>query len=353
MNGSQNNSRIFQDFFIELEKLWGNSSELVITTHLNADVDGIASVIGFKELLQKKYNQLHIQIIVPEISVLARNILRSVEMENNFETQWPPEIPILILMDTNDIAITNLPKKKETNEITIPIAKIIIIDHHLKKEKSTEPQGPSLISNEYPSNCEIVYSMYKTCGLLPDPKVLKLLAFGILTDTGNFRYANNGTFSIFQEILAQGVDYREIIAKLNFPIGKSERIARLKAASRIEKVHDFKEFLILFSHVSSYEASAAKALIDMGADLVFIVDLDKKEQFQITARASESIILKTKFHLGKFLSRIGLLYEGDGGGHDGAGGCYGKKMAENLMDNLTTTILKELQRYLKELEQVV
>jgi hypothetical protein len=95
------------------------------------------------------------------------------------------------------------------------------------------------------------------------------------------------------------------------------------------------DYIIAFSYVSSFEASASKAIVDLGADLSFVIVLEKNNRFRISARAAEPLFTNTSFHLGRFLAAIGLIFEGSGGGHDGAAGCYGFVKTEDYMQEIS------------------
>ena len=130
-------------------------------------------------------------------------------------------------------------------------------------------------------------------------------------------------------------------------MARSEKIARLRGANRIQKIHYIQNYIVVFSHVSSYEASACKALIDLGADASFIISfVPKTHEFRISSRAKGKLIRETSFHLGEIMKIIGEKYHGSGGGHDGAAGAYGIINNENkdYMGELVPEILKLVKK---------
>jgi nanoRNase/pAp phosphatase (c-di-AMP/oligoRNAs hydrolase) len=102
----------------------------------------------------------------------------------------------------------------------------------------------------------------------------------------------------------------------------SERIARLKASRRLRLVK-INEWLVAFSKVSAYQASAARALISLGAH-VAVVAGEKGERIQVSLRAAQDFNKKTGVHLGRDVAKpLGEYLRGMGGGHAGSAGANG------------------------------
>ncbi|MEM2969982.1 MAG: DHHA1 domain-containing protein, partial [Candidatus Bathyarchaeia archaeon] len=102
----------------------------------------------------------------------------------------------------------------------------------------------------------------------------------------------------------------------------SERIARLKASRRM-KLLRINNWLIAFSHVRSFQASAARAIVEMGAHLA-VVGGQKDDQLQISIRSDQEFYAQTGFHVGKDLAKpLGEFLHGMGGGHSTAAGING------------------------------
>jgi nanoRNase/pAp phosphatase (c-di-AMP/oligoRNAs hydrolase) len=119
----------------------------------------------------------------------------------------------------------------------------------------------------------------------------------------------------------------------------SERVARLKACRRA-KLFKVGEWIIALSHVSAYQASAARAIIDLGAH-VAVVAGQKNETLEISLRCTREFHEKTGIHLGKDIAKpLGEYINGMGGGHATAAGVNGLGDIE--------TGLKRCLRLLKE-----
>ncbi len=119
----------------------------------------------------------------------------------------------------------------------------------------------------------------------------------------------------------------------------SERIARLKASKRV-KLIKINEWLIAFSNISAFQASAARALVSLGAS-VAIVAGEKGEKIQVSMRATRDFHEKTGVHLGRDIAKpLGEYLRGMGGGHAVSAGVNGSGEVE--------ASLKRCARLLKE-----
>jgi len=229
---------------------------------------------------------------------------------------------------------------------------MVIIDHHSFPSKIDPRVVLTHIFDDYGSTAGIIVEFFQVLEKIPSLPIIKMLLTGILTDTGHFRYADARTLERVKYLLDLGhLTLQEIATKLQTPMARSEKIARIRAAMRIQKLYFIHDFIFAVSHVSSYEASASKGLLDLGIDASFVIAFDKKTtHFRMSSRAKERILKNTPLHLGEFMKTIGDHFQGSGGGHSGAAGCYGhieieseKKDPEIWMKIITQEIHKQLR----------
>ncbi len=336
------------------------STNIVITSHINADPDSLASSISLKYFLHKLFPQKNISVVLPQMNKITEKLYKEILVsKNNFKIlkSWPNDIDLLIMVDTSDIKMTELPSDYIANENLSKIKKLVIIDHHLSQIKENQIKSfnvdtfLNLILEKYSSSAEIIYTLIEIQNIIIPLEIIKIILLAIMTDTGHFRYANSVSLENTKKLLDCGkLKISDINSYLNEPITRSEKIARIKGAKRVEKIYYINDFLIAFSHVSSYEASACKALIELGYDVAFVVAIEN-QNFRVSSRAKESVIRKTSLHLGEILSKLGLFFNGSGGGHDGAAGCYGilkntvnKKKSNTFMPMIINPIMKLLKQ---------
>ena len=295
-----------------------NAENVVLLCHHNADPDAICSAYAFAELLKKLKPEINVEIGASQgISRLAKHLLKHLPIE--VETQ--PNIEkadAIVLLDTNTVQqLNNLAEKVKDSK-----APLIVIDHHAAHPETEKLARICITNEEASSTCEIVYNFYRETNVKPDENVAKALFLGIAFDTRHFILANSSTLKTVAELIDTGVDAKETLSLLSLPMDFSERVARLKACRRA-KLYKIGEWIIAFSHVSAYQASAARAIIDLGAH-VAVVAGQKNENLEISLRCTNEFHEKTGIHLGRDIARpLGEFLHGMGGGHSTAAGVNG------------------------------
>ena len=323
--------------FTEITKILNelDARLVVLLCHHNADPDAICSAYAFKSLLKQLIPNLKVEIGAAQgISRLSKHLLKHLPIE----TKTQPNVEnadAIVLLDTNTIQQLNrLSEKVKTSK-----APIIVIDHHAPHPETEQIAKLSITNEEASSTCEIVYNFYKQMNVKPSEKEAKALFLGIAFDTRHFIIAKSSTLKTVAELTDAGVNAQETLSLLSLPMDFSERVARLKA-SRRAKITKINEWIIAFSHVSAYQASAARAIIDLGAH-VAVVAGQKNENIEISLRSTHEFYKKTGIHLGKDIAKpLGEYLHGMGGGHPTAAGVNGVGYIE--------TGLKRCLRLLKE-----
>ncbi|MFH1774455.1 MAG: DHHA1 domain-containing protein [Methanobacteriota archaeon] len=103
------------------------------------------------------------------------------------------------------------------------------------------------------------------------------------------------------------------------------------------------DFVLVTSEVNSFGASAARALVLLGAACAFVGSV-RKNEIQISARASSNFIKKTGIGLGRDITpKIGEFINGSGGGHAGAAGAKGRG---NSVSKALAECIKLVQKFL-------
>ena len=284
-----------------------NNSKIIILMHQNADGDAIGSAIALK----LAYPKMEIGVF-SGVSKIAKKILNELECEI-IEKPKLDEYEKIIALDTSS------PSQLETD---VSSMNYIVIDHHTKSDFWDEPTY--YYCDESKSSCaEIIYDILKLSDKEITSRIGLALVCGILTDTSHFRYSNPKTFSTVSKILKESKiniqDVLKIIEENNYD--KSKKIAHMKATQRL-KYDVVNDIIIAYTKISSFEGSASKALLSIGADISFVGSQHENE-VRISARLKKP--LTEIIHLGKFMIEIGEENNGEGGGHPGAGGlnCIG------------------------------
>ena len=325
--------------FAEITKILdeNRASFVLLLTHHNADPDAIGSAYVFQSLLAKCRPNMTAEIGTGQgISRLSKHILKRIPITVNTQPNVE-KADVIVLLDTN--TIHQLGKLAE--RVTKTKAPIIVIDHHAAHQQTERIAKLCLTNEEASSTCEMVYNFYKQLNIKPDLNEAKALFLGITFDTRHFILANSSTFKTISELIDIGVNPQEELSALALPMDFSERVARMKACRRA-KLITIENWIIALSHVSAYQASAARALIDLGAHMAAVAG-KKNEKIEISLRCSRDFNQITGIHLGRNIAKpLGEYLKGMGGGHATAAGVNGAGYVEKGLERCLRLVKEKL-----------
>jgi len=316
-----------------------SAKKIVLLCHVNADPDAICSAFGFSQLLQRLRSDLTLEIAAAQgPSKLSKHLLNSLPAKL---TRQPniEAADIIFLLDTNTIQQLG----EWSERVKRSKAALVVIDHHASHPDTERLAALTVADEKASSTCEIVYRLFKEAEISLAQAEAKALFLGIAFDTRHFVLASSSTFKVIADLVDAGVKAEETLSLLSLPMDFSERIARLKASKRT-RLLKINNWLIAFSNVSAYQASAARALIALGAH-VAVVAGQKGEKIQISIRANQDFHTKTGVHLGRDVAKpLGEYVKGVGGGHAVSAGVNGVGDVEASLKRCLI-ILKEKMKH--------
>jgi len=295
-----------------------HASFVLLLCHQNADPDALCSAYAFQGLLKRLVPGLVVEIGTEKgISKLSKHILQHTPITVNMKPSVE-SADVLVLLDTNTV--------QQLGELSEAVAKspapIIVVDHHAPHPETVQKAKLAITNEEAPSNCEVVYDFFHQFNLKPDANEAQALFLGIAFDTRHFALAKASTLKTIAELCSLGVNPQETLALLALPMNYSERIARMKACRRA-KIIKIGDWMIALSHVSAFEASAARALVDLGAHAAAVAG-NRNDNVEISFRCTREFTKATSIHLGKDVAKpLGEQLHGMGGGHAAAAGANG------------------------------
>jgi len=313
---------------------------VLLLCHQNADPDAICSAYAFQGLLSKFRPKVTAEIGTGHgISRLAKHILKHIPINVNLYPNVE-KADIIVLLDTNTTQQLGLLSEKVTRTNT----PIIVIDHHAAHPATEKIAKLYVTDEEASSTCEIVYRFYKQIDSKPSLDEAKALFLGITFDTRHFVLAKASTFKTISELSDIGVNPQEELSSLALPMDFSERVARIKACRRA-KLIKIENWIIALSHVSAYQASAARALVDLGAHMAAVAG-QKNEKIEISLRCTRDFNQITGIHLGKDIAKpLGEYLKGMGGGHATAAGVNGIGYVEKGLKRCLRLVKEELSNH--------
>ncbi len=317
--------------------------KIAFLCHHNADPDAVCSAFALMRLLSRSF-RLRGTIASP---TGASKLSRKVSSQLGFavgSSLGTEKWGAFVLVDTN--ALSQL---REWGEQVRSSGKpIAIVDHHARHPDSSETADVNICVEDSTSTSEVVFMIAEATGLKIDRVSAQALMMGMAYDTKHFTYAKSDTIKIAARLVERGADVEKALALLRSRMERSERIARLKAGQRAE-MHRVGKWVVVFSNLGSYQASAARALIGIGADLA-VVGGSKKGESRISLRSTKEFLEETKIHLGRDLARpIGEMFGGKGGGHSTAAGISdiedATKAARRILDILYEKLTPGMSSY--------
>jgi len=295
-----------------------NAKLVVLLCHHNADPDAICSAYALSSLLKRLKPEIEVEVAAAQgVSRLSKHLLNYIPASLVDEPRIE-SADVIIILDTNTIQQLN----DWVERIKNAKAPIIVIDHHASHPETEKLATLVIADEDASSTCEIIYRLYKEAEITPSKDEALALFLGIAFDTRHFILANSATLKVAAELVDAGVNVQEAFRMLSLPMDPSERIARLKACQRA-KLMKIDDWIIALSHVSAFQASAARALISLGADLAVVAG-QVDDAVRISLRCTNEFHERTGIHLGRDIAKpLGDYLHGMGGGHSISAGVNG------------------------------
>lgn len=292
-----------------LDEIW--SGRTLVLSHRNADIDAMGCSIA----LAAMFPDVTIGAI-ESISRGGQNLVAS------FGDRYPVVVDPVVEHEQSPydrIVFVDTSSPRQVEPYDRFLGSSIVIDHHLENT-ALRTVNPRYVSDSASPSCaQLVHRLAVEAGAEVGHDASLALVAGILADTERFRIAPNAAIRDALAILdAADLELAEVVQAIERPVyDRSRAIAMLKAASRTR--HEVIGDLVLaYTHVGAFEASAARSLVAMGADVALVAS-DDGDGTSLTGRAGTRA-LDAGFHLARFLTRLGERTGGAGGGHAGAAG---------------------------------
>jgi phosphoesterase RecJ-like protein len=201
-----------------------SARHVVLTTHVNADGDGVGSEIGLWYLLRARGISVSIanptgipdrfNFLIPEGADASDRAAREIERAD-----------IVASLDIGDISrlgsLAAIINRRQPP--------FVCIDHHVGPIKL--PPGPCLIAPEATATAELVFDLAGVAEWPLTPEIAQALYVGLLTDTGGFRFSNTTAraLRVAAALLEKGVDPESIYASVyaSAPEGRVRLLAEV------------------------------------------------------------------------------------------------------------------------------
>ena len=197
-----------------LMELIGQSSQVFIMGHRNADLDAVGAAVGVRCLCRKKGKEAHIVLDMEEnaASRLIEQLMEVPEYENAFISAQEA----LVRCDTRSLLVvvdTNRPDQVESKHLLEAITSVCVIDHHRRAADYITPVVVNLHEPYASSASELVTELMQYAVEKKDvlPIEAKSLMAGIFLDTKSFNVrTGERTFEAAAYLRQLGADTVEV-----------------------------------------------------------------------------------------------------------------------------------------------
>ncbi len=326
---------------MNVRDLLRRSDRVLVVGHHNADPDAVCSMIALADLYHQINPKGEVTLACEDVSKLATQvvgvfgpvpmILENIDKDAEFD--------LVVLVDVNNVF-----QLGELHDLVRDPSRTLVIDHHGMSPEVGSVAEHLVIDSDRSSTCEIIVRLFSQAGTPLKPYIANLLLCGILYDTRRFYYGDSDTLRTAISLIEAGADYSACLRALVMRPDRSERIARLKAASRL-KIHLIGDWIVVTSKVSAFEASACRSLLDLGADVAIVGGKPSKEVVRLSSRSTNEFYRRTGVDLGRdVMTPLGELIGGEGGGHPNAAGANGTRNRDRALKMAVELIRAAIER---------
>ncbi len=296
-----------------------SANTILLSAHKNPDGDALSSILAMYQLIYLNYGKECVCIYDGNVPEALRYIPLRGRAHYYEQVDLSQPFDLAILLDygtTNNIGGTRP---------ALDAAKFLVeIDHHRNDNKI----GNLCIDDDTASatTC-LLYDLMMDAGWEFDDKVLNLLAFGILTDTGNFKYAKDGRcLRIMGDLVDRGIEINRLLELLN---NKPRKTIQTEAGVVANAEFFYKNRLAIavvdadaYKHLDG-RGETALSLLGQIKGVEFIAMLKHQKENQI------GVSLRSKYiPINKIAEKLG------GGGHMCAAGAVVYDTLDNVKDKV-------------------
>ncbi len=197
-----------------LMELIGQSSQVFIMGHKNADLDAVGAAVGVRCLCRKKGKEAHIVLDMEE-NAAARLIEQLVEVPE-YQNAFISAQEALVRCDNRSLLVvvdTNRPDQVESKHLLEAITSVCVIDHHRRAADYITPVVVNLHEPYASSASELVTELMQYAVEKKDvlPIEAKSLMAGIFLDTKSFNVrTGERTFEAAAYLRQLGADTVEV-----------------------------------------------------------------------------------------------------------------------------------------------
>jgi len=317
---------------------------ILIVTHRNADVDAVASAFAIKRLAAEAGSRKDVTLVSPEgVTLQSRKVL-SVLRARFLEEIPDRDYDLVFVTDTGHSALLGV----QLEVIRSMKSHRVLIDHHPPDDSMKGVVDAAVIDINASSASEMVFLLAEGAGMAIRRETAKALLLGVMADSQFLTLASNRTISTVERLCRLGGDVEKARSVLRTRRDVSESIARIKA-SRRASYYRAGDWLAAVTTVGSFQASVARSMIDVGADVSMALG-EVEGETRASLRSTQIFKEKTSLHLGTdFCKAFSDKAGGAGGGHPTAASMNVSTRPDLVIQAFKEFLEEKLSSQLKEI----
>ena len=232
-----------------MDQLIREAKNIVISTHVRPDADGIGSGLALMEIINLNFTDKNLFFVVDDHIPESLTFLPNSEKIVNIENLKDQKIDLAIAVDAPNL--TRLGKVESYFENI----KILNIDHHISNSSFGHK---NIIDPKSSSTAEMVVDIIKEYDFKINEKIATNLYAGILYDTGNFMWATSPkTLEYGAYLVREGADSGEISKRIfqSKSIKNLQLIGRAIENMKYDKSNNFLSSFILQKDLKDFQAT--------------------------------------------------------------------------------------------------
>ena len=315
-----------------LMELIGQSSQVFIMGHKNADLDAVGAAMGISCMCRKKGKKAY--IVLDREHNAAERLVAEIDQVPEYRETIISGQDALLLCDNRSTLIvvdTNRPDQVESRSLLEAISRVCVVDHHRRAADYIEPVAINLHEPYASSASELVTELLQYAVEKPDvlPIEAKSLMAGIFLDTKSFNVrTGERTFDAAAVLRRMGVDTVDVKKLLQNDFQDTMNKYQIMKTARLYR----QEIAIAALNSSTTRPLAAQAADDLlnisGISASFVL-YPQGEEVIISARS-----------IGNANVQMILEPLGGGGNTATAGAQVKNSTVKDVLDKLLTSIDK-------------
>ncbi|MBO4672122.1 MAG: DHH family phosphoesterase [Alphaproteobacteria bacterium] len=292
-----------------------SAKKILLVAHKNLDGDALGSMLALHQLIFLNYGREAVCVYDGNMPEYLHDAPLRERAHYFAQVDLNKKFDLAILLDYG--TVNNLGAVREAVENS---KFIIEIDHH----KNDDKLGALCLDDDTASATAcILYDLMCDAKWKYDSNVLDLIALGILTDTGNFKFVKDGrAMRIMAELVDQGVEVSKLLELLNNQRRKTiQTEARAVADAEFFYRNRLAVAVIDSANYKNLDGRGANALSWLGqikgVEYVVLLKEQKENQIGVSLRSRTMPINQIAEKLG-------------GGGHMCAAGAVVMDSLENV-----------------------